>query len=824
MISWLQQWRRNWRMAESRLLFLALLVSVTAVSSVTFFTDRTTQLMNRQASQVLGGDLVVRSSRPIRDEYLQQAEAMGLRTAQVISFPSMVVIGDKSQLVQLKAVSKNYPLFGDLLIADALSEAAPRAKLSLSLTDHASWAEPRVFSALNIDTGTTIPLGSSTFELKGVMIQSPDQGAAIFELMPQVLIRLEDLPQTRLLTPASRARFSQFYAGDAAQLKRFKRWLKPQLKAAEKIRSLEDGLPSIQQALQRGQRFLALASLLSVILAGVAIALTSYSLSRREADTVAVLKTLGASRRQILRRYLSQLFGVATLAGVIGIVLGFVIQFGLAYALRDFIGQALPAPGLQPVISGLLTAWLMVLGFSMPQLFGLVRVSPIQILQRVKVPVTGTVIVSVIGMLLGLLLLIWLQTGDFKLSLVLLPALIGVMLCFWLISFALLKLLRTLRLRASGKRLMQIPKANFRIALLIMVFGIGFFSLLLLTSLRIDLIDRWQATLPENAPNHFMINIQPDEVDSVRQFLTANQLGEQARFYPVVRGRLVEINDEKVTFNDFDNGRARGLLDREANLTMTAELPESNTMTAGKWFTSTDNKGLSVEQGIAEVLKLKLGDRLSFDIAGERFTDTITSFRTVRWDSMQPNFFIIAAPGTLVDKPHTYMTSLYVPKKGASLISQLLRQHPSISVIDVSSILGKIKELIDKAAFAVQTIFVFTLLAGMAVLFAAMQSQKAERMQDIAILKSLGARHRYLRNMLVVEFAMVGAIAGLIAAVFAMLASNILAYRLFDLSPQLNLSLLLVGILAGAVFVGAAGYLNMRPLLQVTPMRLLRNL
>ncbi len=818
----LRQWRRHWRMAESRLLFLALLVSVTAVSSVTFFTDRSDQAMQRQASKILGGDLVVQSTRPLPPVYQQHASTLGIQSAAITSFPSMIRINDASQLVQIRAASTHYPLLGSLSIATTLDQAGIPTPFSQLQSGHA-WAEPSLFAALGIQPGATVQLGQSTVKLSAVIRQSPDQGASVFEFMPQVLIAAKDLPATGLLTPASRAKFSLFLSGDSPSIQTYRAWLEPRLQTAETIRSLDDGLPSMQQALQRGQRFLSLAALLSVILAGVAIALTSYSLSQRETATVAILKTLGASRKHILLRYTMQLFLLATSAALIGIILGFLLQYALVYLLQDWMGEQLPAPGGLPVLSGLLTAWVMVLGFAMPQLTRLVTLPPVHILQRHRpVVLNRTLIIPILALVSGMWMLIWLQVHDTTLSMVLLAGLLVILAGFWLVARFLLWGLQHMQRHLSRpvRAFLNLPRANFRIALLIMVFGVGFFSLLLLTALRTDLIERWQATLPEHAPNYFLINIQPHEVSAmertIRQYSQVLE-GTHPQLYPMTRGRLTHINGQAVVASDFDSRRARGLLDREANLSTAQTLPPGNTLTQGHWFKPGVSTGLSIEAGIAHVLRLKLGDILTFDIAGEAFRQPVTSFRTVRWDNMQPNFFILAAPGALQDKPRTYMTSLYVDPADQQWIPALIRQYPSISAINISTVLSKIKTLIDRAAFAVQTLFLFTLLSGITVLFAALQSQKAERRKEIAILKSMGASHAYLRRSIISEFMLIGAIAGLLAASLAMLVSNLLAYQLFDLNPALNPGLLLTGMTAGALLVGTGGYLNVKGLFQVSP-------
>ena len=808
----LRQWQQAWRIAEMRLLFLALLVSVIAVSSVGFFTDRADKAMQGEASQLMGGDLVVLSSRPIDTRYLAYAEKLGLRSAESISFPSMVSANDKMQLAQIKAVSKHYPLTGVVSVSDNRSDAGKRIAMT-ELQGQTIWAQARLLIELGIEPSAQVQLGQMTVQLTQVITAMPDQGTALFQFAPHVLLPLDQLPATGLLSPASRASFSQFFAGDADKIAQFKTWLKPQLTVSEKIRTLNEGLPAVEQALNRGKRFLGMAALLSVILAGAAIALTSYSLNRRETRTVAVLKTLGASQRLILQRYLSQLFVMASLAALLGVSIAYIVQMTTLYLLQDAIGQVLPSAGLMPIISGFLTTYIMALGFSAPQLWQLTKTAPIRIFQQQTVlsPSYAYIAVPIVA---GIFLLMWMQTQDMVLSVFLWFGTLFAIGVFWLIATLLLSSLRRFRYITA----LSLPKANTRIALLVVVFGIGLFSLLLLTTLRMDLIDRWQATLPEDAPNHFLINIQSNEREAVQQLFEQQQMS--AALYPMIRGRLVKINNMPVSAEDYDSEQAKRLLAREFNMSALDTLPENNKITQGTWFGKNLTSGFSVEEGIAKTLGVKLGDSMSFDMAGQIYHAKISSLRSVRWDSMQPNFFVLAAPNSLNTQPKTYITSVYIKASNQDFIPTLIKQYPSISTIDIGTVLKQIKTLINKAAFAVQAIFSFTLIAGIIVLFAALQSQKAERRKEIAILKSIGASRRYLRNSILIEFTLIGAIAGFIAAVLAVITGNIAAYLLFDLTPTVNLALIAIGVGSGAFLVGIAGYLNIRPLLKVTPVAL----
>ncbi len=816
--TWLRQWWRRWRLAEMRLLFLALLASVVAVSSVGFFTDRVERAMENQAIQLLGGDLLIRSQRPLADAYRALALERGVEVGEAISFRSMVLFGDALQLAQVKAVSANYPLQGALETADQLS-AVGQATSRQALQSGELWAEPRLFNELGIQPGAEVQLGAKQFKLSKVLIKDPGQGTRFFDLAPNVLMPLADLEATGLLSPASRARFIMIFSGNSRAIQDLHQLIEARLQPTEEILSLEEGSPTVSRSLDRASRFLGLAALLSVVLAGAAIALTASSLVKHETRPVAVLKALGLSRKSILLDYLCNLWLLALLAGVLGVLIGFGLQFVLAQYLGSLIEMVLPAPSAMPALTGLLTALLMVSGFALPYLFGLVNTSPMQILQGVmnfNVPVFGWLIV---GGLPAVFLLLWMQSGDTVLALWLLGGILLAVCVFWLVSSLVLKGLSRLSQYPQWQYLAVLRRSQ-RSSLLVLVFAMGLFSLLLLTSLRTDLISRWEASLPADAPNYFLINIQAQDVSGVKAYLEAE--GVKANLYPIIRGRLVAINDKPVSSDDYAAGRAKSLLEREFNLSSFAEFPDSNTLLAGQWFNTQDKTGFSIEEGVGQLLGFGLGDKLTFDIAGQPYTEVIRSVRSVRWDSMQPNFFVIAGPGAFDDKPQTFMTSLYVdPVAKPLLIPSLVKQFSSITAIDTGAMLQQIRALMTQATFAVQGIFAFSLFTGLIVLLAALQSQKTERRRELAIMKSLGASHQLLKQRIWIEFILLGALAGLLAGLFALLSSNVLGYFLFELAFAWNIGLLLVGMVSGAALVSIAAYFNLRSLLNVTPIALL---
>ena len=810
-----QQWVRRWRLSEMRLLFLALWISALAVASVGFFTDRVESAMERQASQVLGGDLVLSSSRPLPDEYRQLATRLGARMAEVISFRSMLSLGEATQLVQVKAVSTNYPLIGELQGATNLTTAGTKTQLPVI---GELGAEPRLFHALPAAVGSAVKLGRSEFVLSTVVTKDPSQGVNFFQLAPQVMMPLADLPATGLLSPASRAEFSLLFTGSERVIRELKASLQAKLAPTERVRTLQEGAQNVQQALQRAGRFLGLAALLSVVLAGAAIVLTAASLVRHETAAVAVLKAFGLARRRILVDYLGNLWLLALVAGILGAVGGFLLQTLLAHWLVQVVAIELPPASWTSAWVSIFTALVMVTGFALPSLLRLLDTSPMQILQGSLQASTALVSVFMLSILPAIFLLMWIQARELSLALwVFFGLLVAVILFWWLAKLSLNGMAR-LSTR-QGWQGLALLRHGRRSLLLVVVFAMGLFTLLLLTALRTDLIGRWQASVPADAPNYFLINIQATDQANLENFFKQQNI--QASLYPMIRGRLVEINGQPVSADDYAKPEAKRMLEREFNLSSFAVFPESNTLLAGQWFDA-NTQGFSIEKGIGETLGFNLGDRLSFDIAGQRFTETITSVREVRWDSMQPNFFVIAAPGSLLDKPYTLITSLHLAPNQPELIPSMIRQFPSITAIDTSALLGQVRSLVEQATLAVQGVFAFTLVTGLLVLWSALQAQKPERQREIAVLKSLGANSQSLRRRIWLEFLWLGGLAGGLAGLLTLLAANLLGFYLFDLGLSLNPWWVILGAFAGASLVATAAWLNLRSLLQVAPMVLLK--
>ncbi|MCG8435227.1 MAG: FtsX-like permease family protein, partial [Gammaproteobacteria bacterium] len=711
---------REWRSGELMLLFVSMIVAVGALSSVGFFTDRVREAVNRQAGESLAADLVVYSRNTISEQYVVEAGAAGLNSARILSFPSVVTTADRSQLAEIRAVTPGYPLRGRVRIADQaygitrVADAIPAAG--------EVWAEPRLLGALGVNVGDIVSVGQSRLRISAVLDYAPDQGWNFVDIAPTLLMNQNDVEATGLLGPASRVRHRLLIAGDSGAVRDFREQLEPALQRGESLLDIRDGRPEMRNAVDRAGRFLSLAALVSVLLAGVAIAMAARRYAIREFDTVAILKCLGAQRRAVLLSYVLQLFWIGLVAGVIGVILGYAAQAGLVWLLKDILNQDLPLPTLTPAPLAVMLGMIILAGFGLPPLLQLGRTPPIRVLRRDLGPpqLPGAVVyLTAIASIVGLL---WWQTGDTHLTAYVLGGAAGGAMVLALGAFLLIRALSGIRGRvgiAWRYGVANIVRRGRDSIIQVMAFGLGMMVLLLLGVVRNDLLQSWRASLPENAPNHFLINIQPDEREGIREFFEARQLAEP-ELSAIVRARLVAVNDVAVEDLEFNSERARRFAEREANLTWSGTLQTSNEIVAGEWWTENEfGQALtSIEVELAGRMGWSVGDKLTYDIAGEQVTVEIASLRSVRWDSFQPNFFIVMPPDLLNDYAATFITSLYIPQEQSPQLLELVHQWPSVTIIDLDAILNQVRSVMDQASLAVEYVFLFTLAAGVLVLLA----------------------------------------------------------------------------------------------------------
>ena len=815
---------REWRSGELGVLLLALAVAVAALSGVGLLVDRVNRAMLLQASEVLGADLRLQSPRPIDARYAQQAQADGLQSSATTALLSVVLRGDATQLANVYAVAAGYPLRGTVRISDqAFGE--PQDTHTLPAAGEV-WPDSRLLAALGANVGDSLSVGAASLRVTRVLVSRPDQGSGFVELAPTLLMNQTDLPATELLQPGSRASQAALFAGTPQQTQAFSKWLAANKQDAERLRDLREASPEVGNAATRATRFLLLASLASVLLSAVAVAMSARRYVQRHLDVVALLKTLGASSRFALALSASQLLAIALLATVLGSIVGYLAQNGLLRALQGLITTDLPPPGSGPLFMGLVAAVLLLAGFALPPVVQLSKVPAIRILRRdMTAPKAAAWLGSGPAMLSVLLLVLWV-TGELPLALWFSASLAAVVMVLGGAALLLVQGVGSLRGRAGVAwryGLANLARRRVSSVVQVIAFGLGLTALLMLAVIRGDLINSWRDSLPASAPNYFFVNIPPDQRQAFADYISADQ-GEITRLLPMIRGRMTAINDQAVAQMHFAGARGEAFAQREQNLSWSDQLGAGNRVTSGRWFDAADNGKpvVSVAVDFQESLGLKLGDKLRFDIGGETYEAAIIGFRAIKWDSLQPNFFLMFPPGLLDNAAGTYMTSARYRPTQSSTIAQLVRRFPSVSIFDMDDLLGQLRAMIDKAVLAVQSVFVFTLFSGLTVLLAAVQASRDERRYESAMLRTLGAQSSTILAGVLVEFAAIGLLAGVLAASIATLGGYVVASQLLDVPYHPDPLLWLGGVLSAVVLVCLAGYLSTRSALAQSPLGVLR--
>jgi len=814
---------REWRAGELQVLALAVIIAVAAVTSVGFFTDRVQRAMLLQATELLGADLVVVSAQPVSSALEEGASGRGLSTGRFVTFPSVVLFGDAAQLAELKAVDEGYPLRGRLRVAEELF--GPETERQAGPGPGEVWAEARLFQQMGFVPGDELQVGEIELRVTRVLTYEPDRGGDLFQLAPRILFNLADVPATGLVTPASRVRHQLLVAGDEAAVNSYRDWATPRLQSNERIEGVRDARPELRQAIERAEQFLGLAALVAVLLAGGAIAVAARHYSERQSDTSAVMRCLGASRDFVVRVFLLRLLWIAILSSLAGALVGYGAQTVLTALLGQWFTGGLPAASLWPVLNGLAVGLVTVLGFALPSMMRIGRVPPLRVLRRdLGAPPPSMWLVLGLALITLGALLLW-QAGDMRLAARVLGGAVVTGVLLWAVAWGMILVLRPLRTRggvALRFGLANLSRRGSLSAVQLSAFGLGIMALLLLALVRVDLLSAWEQNLPDDAPNHFMINVQPEEVEPLQALFESRNL-QAPGYYPMVRGRLASINGRDVNPEDYENPRAERLAAREFNLSFGDQPQPDNRIVEGRWWREGDApEQWSVEEGLAQTLGIELGDRLVFRVAGETVEGQVTNLRTVQWDSFNVNFFVMSPPALLADMPATYITSFRLEGEGDGLLAAAVRQFPSVTLLDVRALMEQVRSIMDRATLAVEYVFLFTLLAGIAVLFSAIQATRAVRQRETALLRTLGASRRQVLAGLLSEFVVMGALAGILAAAGATLIGYVLAAQIFDLPFAVNPWLWLAGVGGGAFGVGFAGWLGARGVLKQPPLFTLR--
>ena len=821
-------WRsllRELRGGEVLVLLAALSIAVASVTAIGFLTDRVAQAVALQASEVLAADIRLRAAEPLAEAHIEEAERRGLATAKSTNMVSVVYAGDDSTLVILQAVTAAYPLRGTLQIADSLFGAA--ADTDATPAPGEVWAERAALARLGADVGATLDVGEQKLTVTKLLAYRPDQSTGFTSFAPTVLMNAADLAATGLIREGSRVRYVQLFAGERAAVSEFAEWLNGEVPRSIRVQTQGEASGNLTSAIDRASRFLALASLVSLVLAAVAVAMAARRYAERRLDTAALMKSLGASQAFVFNVNLIQLILIAAAASVAGSVIGFVSERLLVSLLGDLLRADLPAPSLYPIVLGVGTATVLLLGFALPSLLTLRSTPPLRVLRHDLAPPPPTALATYGSALLALGALVYWSVRDFTLVAIILggSALTGLALYIGgrLLTSALGQLRGSVGV-SWRYGLANVARRGSLSAIQVVAFGLGLMVLLFLTFVRTDLLSTWRATLGEEVPNRFVINIQPDEAASVRQILADAGI-DASGLTPLVRARMTFINGEDVREIPFRDPDARRFAQREANLTYSNTLASTNEVTLGEWW-GEDYAGeevlVSVDEDIANQLDLELGDELSFVVGGETLTATIDNLRRIKWDSFEPNFFMVFSGGSLDAYPRTFITALKVADEQRGAMLTLAREHPSISIIDTGAIVEQVRGIIDRASLAIQAVFLFTLGAGLVVLFAAVQTTLGERRYESALLRTFGARSGTVFAGVAAEFLAIGLAAGLLAALGASALGWVAARELFQLSYGFDPALWLTGFLGGAGVVGLSGVLAARSAVATSPVRVLR--
>ena len=819
---------RNWRSGEVKLLAAALMLAVAVVSGIAIFTDRLERTLVQESNMLLGADLIVRGSQPHNPEWSALAAEEGIEQTTAVLFSSMVYAGDHMHLASVKAVTDGYPLRGQLDISRIpFASQAEQIKTAAGIPAPGEvWVDSRLLPLLHIELGDSLAVGEYDLTVTQVIIREPDSASPFSFMGARVLMNMADLERTQVVQPGSRVQYQWLLAANSNALESFAEWLEPQLSKHERLVDVESGQRGLGRTLETGRSFLLLAAVIGVLLAGVAIALAARQFSSRHVDQVALMKSFGVSAQRIRQLYLVQLSLLAVVASVAGLLIGEVIQRVVAESLQQVYQVTLGAASIYPYAISFASGLICLIFFALPSLWFLPGVPPLKILRRELGVNAIHLWIQIALAFLAVLLLIVLFSQDLALAVSVIGALSGVLVITAGLALGLLKLSRHIATNSGSVwrlALANLQRRREQTLVQIVVFATAIMLLLTLTIVRTSLIDEWQLQLPEDAPNHFLVNIPPHDVEAVQQMLDEKQL-EREQLYPMVRGRLTGINGSEPTE---EQRSANGVFNREANLTWTDTLAEDNRIVAGKWWDSWQRSeegvpGVSVEIELAEEAGLSIGDKLTFSLGGLILEAQIASFRSLDWRSMKPNFFFIFEPGALDNYSPTYITSLYLPVEQKSFINDLLRRYPTMLVIELDRIIDQIRTIVTQVSNGVLLVLWLTLAGGCLVLIAAVTSSIDSRKQESGLLRALGSPRRLMIGSVWAEFSVLGLLSGIIAVIGAEILLISLQYWVLETPIRPHYIFWLVGPLAGALFVGALGALSCRSVVNTPPAVVLR--
>ncbi len=816
-------WRDS-RSGELTILILALIIAVTSSTAIALFSDRLQRTMTNQTAEFLAADLVIASPAPVPVEWLVKATQLNLAQARTADFSSVLIEHEELLLAGVKAVSAAYPLRGFLktTTTDYSTETITRNGPEKGT----AWVEKRILPALKLKLGDPLTVGEKQLTISHIITYEPDKKGDFYSFSPRVMINEADLEATRIVQPGSHVHYFFQFTGEAKSLTEFKQWLKPRLNPSQRILDIHEDRPELGSALDRAERYLGLSSTLVILISGVAIAMATRRYTERHFNATALLRCLGCKQNEILWLYSSQFVVLGLVASAIGCLLGWFAQEALFHLLKGLLPEHVARPGLLAACFGFIIGMLVLLGFALPPILRLKQVSPLRVLRRELEPLPASAWL-IYGSSIGIMgLLIWKYTEDIKMTATILGVGLLSLLTLGLLVYGLLNLSRkllpsmSLIWRFGLQGLIRNSRASVS---QILAFSLTLVAMILSFTVRTDLIDNWQRQLPDNAPNHFALNIFPGQQAAFQQELQRQNLNG-SRFYPVVKGRLVEINHTPVQQIVSKDSQGESATHRELSLTWTKELPEENKIVAGNWWRNDQTGLVSVEQKLADSLKIKLGDFLTFTVGSQQINATVASIRELRWDTMKPNFYMIFSPGSLDAYPSTFITSFYLPETQKNMLNPLVKKFPGTTILEVDLILRQFKTILTQLTKAINYLLYFALVAGFTVLFAAVYATLDNRIHEGALMRTLGANRSLLRKTHMIEFCVLGLISGFLAVVISETIIYALYTQVMSMEYHSSLYLWVLIPFTGAFFVGMAGCWGVRHVLNKPPLRVLREL
>ena len=820
-------WRlllRDWRAGELKILVLALVIAVASMTSIGLFTQRIDRGMTDQAGQFLGADLLFKSPVITDDAIIKHAHKTGLETSKTIGFSSVIVANEKFQLTHIKAVDQYYPLLSQIKIANKLYGEDKPVEHGPAVGE--VWLAPRLFSLLDLKLGDEIELGETYLRVSAVLKHDPGQASSFVTIAPHLLMNIQDINKTGIVKPGSRVTYSTGFAGKLKDRRKFEKWITPRLSSSQTLVGGTEGSQAINSAMDKAEQYLSLASMLSVMLSGIAIAMTANRYGQRHFDQSALMRCMGASQKTIIQIFSTQLLILGVLGSLLGCLTGYMAQEGLIILLKEFLAPELPSPGIYPLASGFVSGLVTLTGFSLPALLRLKAVSPLRVLRNDITPLPVSSL-FVYGLAVSsMIVLMWWQSGQFLLTLLVVVGVIVTVLMLFILSLLLIYISRLMLALLTGPwktGLQQIIRNRKENQLQMLAFGLSLMILMIIFLLRTDLISRWQGQLPTDAPNHFVINIQADEVDKVQNFFAKKQIKTEG-LYPMVRGRIVKINNKDVFEAVPDKTKLDNALKRDLNLSWAYQLQANNKLIDGQWWSPTDagKPVISIEKGLARRLQVGLGDSLTFNVADQSITATIKSIRSVQWDSFQPNFFVIFPESVINKFPVSYISSFYIKSSQKKILNNLIKEFPTLTVLEVDAIMQQVKSIMEQVTTAVEYVMLFVLFAGMVVLVAAMQSSMDQRINASVIMRTLGAKKSFLRRSQLSEFSLLGLFSGVLAVSGTEIIAYLLYNKVFDLDFELHLWLWLSGPLISILLILMISWLYMRKVTEQSPVKALR--